>query len=110
VLHERIQEKLSQMTVRDCIKEGSAFNGALFHARRRLELDSDNLRYKEFLLFFHSVPDDLINDEEAMQICLEILEQDPTNKCALRTLEQMDRFYAKNIRPGTFIEGNFEFN
>ena len=87
-----------------------AYNGALFHARRRVELDPQDYEYKELLLLFHSCPDHLIDDAEAVQICIDILELNPGNKRALLSLESIDELLAREIRHGAFMKGNQVIN
>ncbi len=58
-----------------------AYNGAyslgLFHARRALELDPNNVDYKRFLILFHDIPERLIKKNEAIRIAQEVLQEDP---------------------------------
>lgn len=59
-----------------------AYQGALFHARRALELDPNNIRYKEWILFFYEIPDRLVSREEAEKIASDILKENPSNWAA----------------------------
>lgn len=68
-----------------------AYPTALFHARRALELDPQNLEYLKFLLFFHDIPDKLIKKEEAIEIAREVLKRDPDHKIAQDTLKKYDQ-------------------
>ncbi|ODP29526.1 hypothetical protein PTI45_01009 [Paenibacillus nuruki] len=49
-----------------------AYSSALFHARRALELNSEDISLKEYLLLFHDIPEQLINKEEARDIARDI--------------------------------------
>lgn len=60
-----------------------AYQIAFHHAKRAVELTPNDISYKEYLLFFNTIPDKLLNNEEAQEIANEILEYEPTNKTAL---------------------------
>lgn len=66
-----------------------AYNTALYHVKRALELDPDNIYYKESLLFFYSIPDRLISRDEALEIAREIIKVDPTNVVALDIISEI---------------------
>lgn len=62
-----------------------AYKSALYHTRRALMLEPDNIGHKEMLLFFYQVPDlsdELVPKEEAMNIAKQILKEDPRNGAA----------------------------
>ncbi|KKI91188.1 hypothetical protein WQ54_16245 [Bacillus sp. SA1-12] len=64
-----------------CHIEG-AYKSALYHTRRALMLEPDNIGHKEMLLFLYQVPDlpnNLILKEEVKNIAIEILNKDPEN-------------------------------
>jgi len=67
-----------------------AYNAALYHARRALELDPLQVDYKEYLLFFYDIPDRLISRKEALKIAYEILEKNPHSEPALSVLQRVD--------------------
>jgi len=51
-----------------------AYNSALYHALRSIELTNrKDVGSLENLLFLNTIPDKLISDEEAIKICKEIL-------------------------------------
>ncbi len=73
-----------------CHFEG-AYAAALFHTRKAIELDPNDTSLKEFLLFFHGVPDRLITNLEARSIIAEILESDSNNKTAKALLKRLNK-------------------
>ena len=64
-----------------CYIEG-AYASACYHMRRAVALDPKNVGYKEALLFFHEIPEQLLNKEEAIKLASEVLEKDPGSKAA----------------------------
>lgn len=69
-----------------------AYNGAyslgLFHARKALALDPNNIEHKRFLILFHDIPEQLIKKDEAIQIAREVLQEDPECGVSLNVLER----------------------
>ncbi|WP_058487092.1 hypothetical protein [Defluviitalea phaphyphila] len=63
-----------------------AYNSALFHARRAIELDPNNISYKEYILLFYNLPERLISEYEAKKIAQEVIEKMPNSKAALDIL------------------------
>lgn len=61
-----------------CFVEG-AYSIALFHARQLLSIDR-NVENLERILFFYSIPERLIDKDEACAIAEEILAIEPDNK------------------------------
>jgi len=59
-----------------------AYYLAYNHILQAIELDSDNLKYKENLLLFYSIPDKILKREEAVEVANSILKIDPENKAA----------------------------
>lgn len=59
-----------------------AYYMAYNHILQAIELDSDNLKYKENLLLFYSIPDKILKRETAIEIANSILRIDPENKAA----------------------------
>ncbi|MEM1323194.1 MAG: hypothetical protein AAGG75_23210 [Bacteroidota bacterium] len=59
---------------------------AYHHALRACELAPDDVSLKEYLLFFHDIPDKLLSDEVAQKVAKEILAIDPHNITAKRVL------------------------
>ena len=66
---------------------GGAYSVALFHLREILKVRRtvDNLRG---LLFFNSVPEKVVDDEEARLVAEEILREVPDDPVALRILRE----------------------
>lgn len=64
-----------------CFLEG-AYSIALFHSRELLAI-TKKIENLERILFFHSIPEKLVDDKEAKYIIKEILKIDPNNKVAL---------------------------
>jgi tetratricopeptide (TPR) repeat protein len=67
-----------------------AYTSALSHARRAVEL-SNELKYKEYLLSYYSVPDCDFERQDAIQLAKEIIQLDPSNKTAMEILGQITR-------------------
>ncbi|HGH7180263.1 TPA: hypothetical protein ACJMKL_002443 [Bacillus luti] len=73
-----------------CHIEG-AYHSALYHAKRSVELTKEeNVDSLLQLLFLHSVPDKLISDKKAIEICNKILELDASNEVAKETIKELD--------------------
>lgn len=56
-----------------------AYKSGLFHTRRAIELSPNNLFYKEMLLFFDSIPNNLISIR-LREVGEFILSRDPNNE------------------------------
>jgi tetratricopeptide (TPR) repeat protein len=67
-----------------------AYTSTLSHARRAVEL-SNELKYKEYLLSYYSVPDCDFERQDAIQLAKEIIQLDPSNKTAMEILGQITR-------------------
>jgi hypothetical protein len=70
-----------------CHIEG-AYQTALSHAYRSLELTPDDIDLQELLLFFNNIPEKVITDEEAQVIARDVLLKKPTSEHAQRVLQQ----------------------
>lgn len=70
-----------------------AYSSALFHARRALELNPENVSLKEYLLLFHDIPEQLISKEEAKEIARDILNTMPNSIAAQNILK-----YEQNLQ------------
>lgn len=68
-----------------CHIEG-AYESALFHARKAIELDPEDISYKEYILFFSRLPKKIISDDEIIKYARDVLEEIPDNKAALDVL------------------------
>lgn len=66
-----------------------AYNTALHHARRAIQLAPNDISFKEYLLLFYNIPDQLINKEEAIEIAREVVKKVPENKVALDILSNI---------------------
>ncbi len=66
----------------------NAYNLALFHARRAVSLEP-NSGNKEFLLFFHELPEKLISDNDAIKIAKEILKETSNSKIAKEIIDEL---------------------
>lgn len=76
-----------------CFLSG-AYNAALYHARRAVELEPDDISFKEYLLLFYNIPEKLIDKEEAIEISREVIKKNQNSKVALEILNQ--RWGSKN--------------
>jgi len=69
-----------------------AYHCALYHAQRAVELTNEQDTFSlEHLLFLNIVPDKLVSDEKAIEICHKILALDPLNKTAKSSLNELQR-------------------
>ncbi|TKI47540.1 hypothetical protein [Lysinibacillus tabacifolii] len=67
-----------------------AYHCALYHAQRAVELTNEQDTFSlEHLLFLNIVPDQLVSDEKAIDICHKILALDPSNKTAKTSLQEL---------------------
>lgn len=65
-----------------------AYQAAFFHAKKAVGLSPNDISYKEYLLLFYEIPEQLLTKEEATDIAKEILEEDPENKVSLFVLKR----------------------
>lgn len=70
-----------------CHLEG-AYLAAFYHAKKCIELEPNNMQYREFLLFFASVPNDVFEEKSAMNWAKDILKDDPNNEVAKNYIEE----------------------
>lgn len=70
-----------------CDMEGAYYLG-LFHLRRAIEFEPNNIAYKQFLIAFHNTPDVVVSQNEAILIAHEILRVDPNNQSANDIIKQ----------------------
>ncbi|POZ56714.1 hypothetical protein LYSIN_01497 [Lysinibacillus sphaericus] len=67
-----------------------AYHCALYHAQRAVELTNEQDTFSlEHLLFLNIVPDKLVSNEKAIDICHKILALDPSNKTAKTSLKEL---------------------
>ncbi|USG64640.1 hypothetical protein NDK47_21225 [Brevibacillus ruminantium] len=64
-----------------CHIEG-AYKSALLHSRRASELSPEDVALKEYLLFFHIIPEKLVSKEEAIEIASVVLQVEPNSQVA----------------------------
>ncbi len=67
----------------------NAYNLALFHARRAVNLSPKNIGHKQFLLFFYNLPERLISESEALKIAKDVLKKYPDDRIALDVIEKL---------------------
>ena len=66
-----------------------AYEGGYYHAKKAIKLDSDNIGFKEHILFFYSgIPEPLLSKNEAISIAKEILKKSPKSIVALDILKK----------------------
>ncbi|NRD80918.1 hypothetical protein HPT25_26700 [Bacillus sp. BRMEA1] len=70
---------------------------ALYHARRAVELNPEDIDLWEWLLFFYEIPDKLVSREEAEVITKKVLEVKPDSEPAKATLN-FDTWYQNKSR------------
>lgn len=73
-----------------CHLEG-AYSAAFYHANEAVKLAPDDWTLKEYLLFFHCIPDRLLSDDDARVVAKQILEKDPNNQTAKLTVSACDK-------------------
>ena len=66
-----------------------AYQTSLYHSKRSIELQPDDISLQEDLLFFNVVPEKIISNKEAHKIALEILQKSHSSPAALDTLERI---------------------
>lgn len=62
-----------------CWMEGAYYAG-FYHQKRAIELEPQNVAFKEYLLIYNSLPDAILSDEDALEIRKQILAIDPDSK------------------------------
>ena len=62
------------------------YETSLYHIRRAVELELDDIELEENLLFYNSLPHKLVDDEEARKIAEKVLIKKPTSITAKRIL------------------------
>lgn len=70
-----------------------AYQSALYHMRRVVEMCPTNIEAKEELLWFYELPEKLISEEEARSIVDEALKKNPESPIAKSVF---DRYFSKN--------------
>lgn len=61
-----------------------AYVAGLYHARKSIELEPDNITYKKYLLFYYNTPDQVLSREEATQLAKKIREEQYEAQYAFR--------------------------
>lgn len=70
-----------------CYIEG-AYQAAVVHLKRAIELEPQNMDLLIFLLFFYQVPDQVLSEHEAKETAQRILNEDPSNQIAQKILKR----------------------
>ncbi|MET7017413.1 hypothetical protein [Bacillus mycoides] len=70
-----------------CHLEG-AYLAAFYHAKKCIELEPNNMQYREFLLFFAGIPENVFEEKSAMNWAKEILKDDPNNEVAKNYIKE----------------------
>ncbi len=73
-----------------CQFEGAYFT-AYFHALEAIKLAPDDESLREYVLFFHNVPDKVMSKEEAMKQTKVLLSMNPDNVTGLRVLADLQK-------------------
>ena len=68
-----------------CLIAGS-YETAVYHARKAMQLNPDDIELGEALLFLNKFPEKPVSDEEAMLVAKKILEKNPSNEFAQEIL------------------------
>ena len=71
-----------------CIVEGS-YSLALFYARKLVSYKK-SVENMERILFLYNLPENIVDDEEAMEVVLEILKIEPKNRIAMEILKKFN--------------------
>lgn len=64
-----------------------SYNLALNHMRKAMYLDPHDITYKEGMLFFHNIPEQLITKAQAIELAKEIIKINPENERAKEILQ-----------------------
>jgi len=62
-----------------CWIEGAYFAG-YYHQKKAIELAPDDVKHKEFMLMYNSIPDKPLSDEDALILRKEILKTSPNSE------------------------------
>lgn len=62
-----------------CWIEGAYYAG-FYHQKKAIELEPQNVEFKEYLLMYNTLPDAILSDEDALEIRKQILAIDPNSK------------------------------
>lgn len=68
-----------------------AYYVALRHLKIAIEINSEDIYYKQFMLLFYEIPERLITLEEAEQYAREVLEVLPNDKASLKIIERLEK-------------------
>lgn len=64
-----------------------SYNLALNHMRKAMYLDPHDITYKEGMLFFYNIPEQLITKAQAIELAKEIIKINPENERAKEILQ-----------------------
>ncbi len=76
-----------------CWIEGAYYAG-FYHQKKAVELEPQNIGFKEYLISYNSLPDKILSDEETLEISKQILKADPNNKI----VKQHFDLFLKNLK------------
>lgn len=65
-----------------------AYVSAYWHAKRAVELDTESIDFKVWLLKFKILPGNLLSSDDAVRLARSIIEMDPENVEALKVINQ----------------------
>lgn len=68
-----------------------AYQAAFYHAQRAAALAPQDVSYKEYLLFFHNNPEELMSPAQSLSIAQEILHVDPQNETANQVITNIQK-------------------
>ncbi len=75
----------------------NGYSCSIMHIRRMLRLEPDNLSYWSQLLYCNHIPDHLVHDEEAYQICLYILNCNPRDAFAKEMKDRIEKYHLNMV-------------
>jgi hypothetical protein len=81
--HESLEfHSLASEILIHCFPQIGGYAAALYHVRKGIQLDPNDVEMMEMLLFFHDIPEKLVNDEEARVIATKVIEKKPESEVA----------------------------
>jgi hypothetical protein len=75
----------------------NGYSCGIMHQRRMIRFSQNNIGYLSHLLYDNYIPDHLVRDDEAYQICLHILSIDPLHKFANKTKNRIENSRLYNV-------------
>ncbi len=78
--HETLEyHSLASEILIHCFPQFGGYAAALHHVRKGIQLNPDDVEMIEMLLFFHDIPEKLVNDEEAKIIATKVIKKKPAS-------------------------------